>query len=619
MNKYPSWKYYLVIVVAIWGILYSLPVFYGDDPAVQITGDSGYQIDNKMTQTVEKTLQQAGLKYKSMTTEDKTLLVRFSSTDTQLKAQELIKAAIGDHYTVALNLAPSAPEWLSYLGAKPMKLGLDLRGGVHFLLAVDVNSLVERRIAGDARNIRDELRNARIRQTLLKTTKDNQIIVDFRTQEDLTKAAKLINSHYSELDIATTGSATYQLTISMSPEALVQAQNYAVDQTMMIIQNRINELGVAEPIVQRQGADRIAVDLPGIQDTARAKQILGGTATIELHLVDVNNQVGQVSADNVPAGTKLYHDSAGRSYLVENPVILSGASITGAVATIGENGQPEIQIRLGGGGESLFYRTTGANVGKPLAIIFIETKIQNKLVDGKVVQTTRKEERVISAPTIESALGNNFRITGVMDIQEARNLALLLRAGALPAPISFIAESTVGPSLGKENIQKGVFSIEIGLGLIVLFMLIYYRVFGLIANVALLFNLIILVALLSLIEATLTLPGLAAILLTLGMAVDANVLIFERIREELRNGMSPHASIYAGYERAFSAIIDSNLTTLIAAIALFVLGTGAIKGFAVTLTLGLITSMFTSITGTRAIVECTYGRMRHVKKLSIGI
>ncbi|MBB72660.1 MAG: protein translocase subunit SecD [Legionellales bacterium] len=618
MNKYPLWKYALLLIIIILGLIYGAPNLFGEDPAVQVTATSKAPMDDKVEQNIKDTLKTQNLPYKSFEQLDpKSILIRFPSAEVQLRAKDVLKATLGEDYTVALNLAARTPAWLDAFGAKPMKLGLDLRGGVHFLLAIDVDSLIESRLNGDRRGIGDEMRSERIRYADLAKYGDNQILLKLRNSNDLQKATSIIAQRFPDLQAEAKQGEANTLILTMTPTATLNAQNYAVAQTTTILRNRINELGVAEPVVQRQGADRISVDLPGVQDTARAKQILGGTATLEFHLADVTNDPREALDGNVPAGAKLYKYD-GMPYLLKDRVILSGTSITDANSTIAEDGRPAVNIRLGGGGEAMFYRITRDNVGKPLGIVYVETKLDSKLVDGKVVYTPRKTEKVIMIANIKSALPSNFQITGISDPKEARDLALMLRAGALPAPISIIEESTVGPSLGKENISKGVDSVVIGFVLIILFMAVYYRLFGLIANLALVLDLILLVALLSVIGATLTLPGIAAIVLTVGMAVDANVLIFERIREELRNGMPPQASIQAGYERALSTIIDSNVTTLIAAIAMFAIGTGAVKGFATTLTLGLITSMYSTVVGTRALVNLIYGR-RSVKHLSIGI
>ncbi len=621
MKSFPRWKYGLLFVVLTLGLVYAAPNVFVEDPAVQISANKGAAIDTSLIGSVQGFLQAASITPRAYEEEnDTSLLIRFKNAEDQLRGKDVIRAGLSEQYTVALNLASSTPAWLRAVGADPMKLGLDLRGGVHFLLAIDMDSFNQRRTKGNVRGIGSQLRSEKIRYRDLQLHPAGDITLDFRTKEDMNKATRMIeNSYRGEFVVSKTNlpDGIFRLSLDISPNEKLKTQDYAVDQTMTILRNRINELGVAEPIVQRQGASRIAVDLPGIQDTARAKQILGGTATVEMHLVDTEHDLKGALEGQVPVGSTLY-DYEGHPVLLQNRVILSGTSITGASSSIGENGRPSVNIRLGGGDESLFYRVTRQNIGRPMAIVYVETKMTGRLDNGDVVYTPHKTEKVISVATIKSALGNNFQITGLSDPQESRNLSLLLRSGALPAPISIIEESTVGPSMGKENINKGVFSVVIGFLLIVFFMGIYYRFFGLVANLALGMNLVLLVALLSILGATLTLPGIAGIVLTVGMAVDANVLIFERIREELRNGMSPQASIQAGYEKAFSTIVDSNVTTLIAAVALFALGTGAIKGFAVTVTLGLLTSMFTAITGTRAVVAWFYGK-RRVEQLSIGI
>ena len=593
MKQYPRWKYVLLVLVIGLGLIYALPNIFVEDPAVQISSHGGGNLNEQVLGDLEQALQAQQLSPKTVEQDGNQALFRFSTPEEQLQGKEIIRATLPEeNYTVALNLASATPHWLQAVGGDPMKLGLDLRGGVHFLLAIDVDSLVERRLAGEQRGVGDTLRQEKIRYQSLKLVDGEQIVIQFSNKDEADIALRKIKPQFPELmwEKASLPSAGIVIRGTMSPAARVKTQDYAVDQTMTILRSRINELGVAEPIVQRQGADRIAVDLPGIQDTARAKQILGGTATIELKMVDTEHDAGAAAQGAVPGGATLYYYEK-TPVLLKDRVILSGTSITGAVASIGGNGRPSVNIRLGGGGESMF---------------------------GKIDYTAKKSERVISVPTIKSALGNNFQITGLSDPNESRNLALLLRSGALPAPISIIEESIVGPSLGKENIEKGVISVIVGFALIVLFMIFYYRLFGLLADVALGLNLILLVAILSILGATLTLPGIAGIVLTVGMAVDANVLIFERIREELRNGLSCHASIQAGFDKAFSTIVDANVTTLIAAIALFALGTGAVKGFAVTVTIGIVTSMFTAITATQALVHLVYDK-RQVKKLSIGI
>jgi preprotein translocase subunit SecD len=546
--------------------------------------------------------------------------VRFVDPDTQLKASDVLKAALGNDYVIALNLAPRTPKWLQRFGAMPMKLGLDLRGGVHFLIAVDTNNIVKTRQEGDMRNISDQLRSQMIRYAniAISSTTPNSIAIQFRDTENLNKAKDYLTSQLPDYLFTTAKeNGGLQLIGTLTQPALIKMNDYALDQTISILNNRINELGVSEAAVQRQGSNQVSVDLPGIQDTARAKDLIGKTATLRFQLVDVQHDIQAATAGNVPFGSRLYQYS-GQSILLLNQVILRGSSITYATAAVGQNGRPTVQVTLGGGGENLFQQATAANIGKPLAVVYVETVAQPQMIDGKLVTQQQQIEKVISVATIQSALGNNFEITNLDSMQYAQNLALLLRSGSLVAPVQFIQERTIGPSLGKANIQMGVLSVEIGTALVVLFMAFYYRLFGLVADLALVLNIIFIIAILSVLGATLTLPGIAAIVLTVGMAVDANVLINERIREELRNGASPQASIQTGYARAFSTIVDANVTTLIVALILFALGSGSVKGFAVTLIIGLLTSIVTAIFFTRGVINLIYGG-RTVKSLSIGI
>ena len=616
-NKYPLWKNLMLIGIVLIGLVYALPNLYSEDPVLQISSQLS-EVPEKLEENVRKLLDAAHIKYSGLTASDAYVNVRFSSTDAQLLARDTIKNGLGSHYTVALNLAPSTPNWLRMLRAEPMKQGLDLRGGVHFLLDVDVDSVVHRRYEGLTKNIGQELRESGIRYAGIRYIADKGIDVRFRTADaqnnalaDLEQKIPSLEFHKANESLAVRG--------SLSAAELNTIRQNTIEQTMSILRNRVNELGVGEAVVQQQGATRVSVDLPGIQDAARAKQILGGTATLQFHLVDSDNNpeiAKQTGA--VPISSKLYMMD-GRPILLKRQVVLSGDSITSATSSFDQQtASPDVQIQLGGGGESFFTKVTRENIGKRMAIVYVESKTILKTVNGKVIRTTEREERVISAPVIQSALGSNFQITGLTDSKEASDLALLLRAGALPAAIYPVEERTVGPTLGKENIQRGMISLEVGMGLILVLMLVYYRIFGLVANIALLLNIILLGALLSMIGATLTLPGIAGIVLTVGMAVDANVLIYERIREELRHGLSPQAAIYAGYERAFSTILDANITTLIVGIVLFSVGTGPVRGFAVTLSLGILTSMLTGVTYTRAIVNAIYGS-RNVNKLSIGI
>jgi preprotein translocase subunit SecD len=616
-NKYPLWKNLMLIIIAVIGFIYAIPNLYTENPVVQVSAETPVDYDELKNQ-VEALLEKEKLSFKSISAQDEGLEVVFSSTDAQLLARDAIKNNLGSQYTVALNLAPSTPHWLRAIRAEPMKQGLDLRGGVHFLLEVDVDSVISRRYEGIMKNISQSLREIGIRYSGIRYIADKGVNLRFRDQQSMENALIGLREKMPEV-LFVKSKADNEIVASVPPAVLNETRQNTIEQTMSILRNRVNELGVGEAVVQQQGATRIAVDLPGIQDAARAKQILGGTATLQFYLVDQDNdpQIAKQTG-SVPVSDKLFMMD-GHPILLKRQVVLSGDSITSAVSSFDQQtATPAVQIQLGGGGESLFTKVTRENIGKRMAIVYVETKNMMQNLNGVETRVTHKEERVISAPVIQNALGNNFQITGLTDSKEASNLALLLRAGALPAAIYPIEERTVGPTLGKENIHRGMVSLAVGMGLILILMLVYYRFFGVIANIALILNLILLCALLSIIDATLTLPGIAGIVLTVGMAVDTNVLIYERIREELRHGLSPQAAIYAGYERAFATIIDANVTTLIVAIILFAVGTGPVRGFAVTLSLGLLTSMLTGITFTRALVNWYYGG-RTVKKLSIGI
>lgn len=621
-NRYPLWKNLMLLGIFIIGLIYALPNVYRVDPAVQIsaTGENA-KLDNVTFNKIETALHDANLKANQTEQYPESLLLRFSDTEIQLKARDIIKATLGNDFSVALNLASRTPHWLEAIGAYPIKLGLDLRGGVNFLEEVDTDALIKAREDGDMRSISDILREANIRYAGVDRLQPKGLSIKFRDETSLNKAFSELKSHlpdYTFNQISNPETKEYKLQVIMSETASLKIAEYAIDQTMNTLRNRVNELGVSEAIVQRQGANHISIDLPGIQDTARAKELIGKQASLRFQLVDVEHDAESVAiSGDVPLGSKLYKYE-GHNVLLKDRVILQGDSITYAAASYSQEGRPAVSVHLGGGGESIFHRVTSENIGKPMAVVYIEPKTEQKVVDGKVITTTHTEEKVINVATIQSALGNNFEITGLTNEKFARDLALLLRSGALVAPVVIVQELTVGPSMGKDNIHKGLISVIFGFALIVVFMGLYYRMFGLIANMALFLNLIFILAILSILGATLTLPGIAAIVLTVGMAVDANVLIYERIREELRSGNTIQASIHAGYERAFTTIVDSNLTTLIVAIVMFALGTGAIKGFSVVLTIGLATSMVTSIVFTRAVVNLLYGR-KNIKHLPIGI
>ena len=617
-NHYPLWKNILLIGLLVIAIIYAAPNLFGVDPAVQISAGSTSTITGDILDQTKKTLANNQLKYIDLEKQHDNLLVRFADADTQIKARDVIKGALGDDYIVALNLASRTPKWLQVLGANPMKLGLDLRGGVHFLYSVDLNDMIKKREDSDLRSIINDLRESGVRYLSIEHIHPHGISIAFRDTDNLEKGQAELNRHLKDyLFTRVTSNGVVKLQVVMSENAILKTADYAIDQTVNILRKRVNELGVSEAIVQRQGADHVSVDLPGIQDTVHAKEIIGKTATLKFQMVDTEHDAQAAAAGDMPLGSRLY-DYEGHKILLKDQIILQGSSITYSAATFSQDGRPAVSVHLGGGGESTFNRVTSENIGKPMAVVYIETKSEQQIINGKVTTINRPIEKIISVATIQSALGNNFEITGLRSEKYAQDLSLLLRSGALTAPVSMAQEITMGPSMGKANIHKGVISILVGYLFVMLFMAFYYRFFGLIADTALLLNLIFMVSILSILGAVLTLPGMAGMVLTVGMAVDSNVLIYERIREELRSGISPQASIYAGYKRAFATIVDANVATLIVAMVLFALGTGAVKGFAVVLTIGLMTSMLTSIVYTRAVVNLIYGS-RNIKKISIGI
>ena len=609
MNRYPVWKYILVLVVVVTGAVMALPNLYGKDPALQVSTSLG-EISDLTRLQIETALDQAGIKATSYDPGTNNLIVRFSDEVTQLRAQDVVEKSLGRGYVVALNLAPATPVWLRKLGMEPMFLGLDLRGGVHFLMEVDMDAalrLAEERYVSDLRTL---LRENKLRYQTIGRQPEGGVLIRFRSDADRSTAMTLIGGNYPDLQLAAAGTdaAGFPVRAVMKETAVTETRRFALQQNITTLRKRVNELGVAEPVIQQQGLNRIVVQLPGVQDTARAKEILGATATLEFRMVDEAHQVQDALDGKVPAGSRVFYDRSNQPVLLKKQVILTGEYIIDAASGIDSvNGGPDVSITLDGKGANIFSRATRNEIGKRMAVVFIETKTDTVEQDGKLVKKKENIEEVINVAVIKDQLGKRFHITGLDSTNEARNLALLLRAGALATPIEIVEERTVGPSLGRDNIKKGSFSALMGSALVFVFMVVYYRVFGLVANLALVVNVVLIMALLSLLQATLTLPGIAGIALTVGMAVDANVLIYERIREELRNGNSPHASIHAGYERAFITIWDSNITTLISALFLFAIGTGPIKGFAVTLSLGIISSMFTAITVTRAIVNLIFG------------
>ncbi len=617
LNQYSIWKYLLLTVVLVFGILYALPNLYGSDPAIQISGTRGAVADDAIREQAVNALTKAKLAPMRTAMDDKGVLLRFDDVEQQLQAADILRDTLGENYTVALNLAPATPAWLMSMNAKPMYLGLDLRGGLHFLMEVDTDLVLAQAVESYTNDIRAALRKKKIRYLSVRGNK-TQITAKFRSAELRDQAMSIIKGQFNDLQLDDYDEAgAFYFSAKLKEPAIVALKKSALQQNVTTLRNRVNELGVAEPVIQQQGDNRIVVQLPGIQDSARAKRILSATATLEFRLVDVNVSPQDALDGRIPPTARLYRDRDGQPVVLKKRVIITGDRITNASSGFdSETGSPMVSVTLDGAGARVMAQTTKKNLKKPMAVVFIEHKESSKLVDGKRVRVTRKVEEVINVATIQGVFSKRFQITGLDDGNEARNLALLLRAGALAAPIRIVEERTIGPSLGKDNIAKGLNSVLIGMALVLGFMLIWYKGFGLVANVALVFNLVLIVAVLSTLQATLTLPGIAGIVLTVGMAVDANVLIFERIREEIRLGNTPQSSIHAGYEKAFSTIADANITTLIAAVVLYVFGTGPIKGFAITLSIGILTSMLTAIMGTRAIVNLAVGGKR-IKKLSI--
>ena len=613
LNQNPIWKTLLVIFVVGMCALYALPNIYGEDHAIQISAGRDAQVTEAMVQDIEAQLQSANISVKRIEYADERVLVRVPDNDTQLLARDTLQAALGDDYFVAMNLAPDTPEWLAGIGGAPMKLGLDLRGGVHFLIEVDMNSVTEKALEDAQNDFRTALREEKLRYRSVRAT-DDAVEIVFRDQDTMDSAEFFLKNRNRDLDFVETSDLTLRATFSEL--RLAEIRDYAVNQNITIIRNRVNQLGVAEPLVQKQGADRIVVQLPGIQDTAKAKEILNATATLEFRMVDQKNDIRDALNGRIPPGSQLIEDRNGIPQLLEKRIMLEGSHIIDANSGVDEYGVPQVNISLDSEGGSKMSRATKGNIGKPMATVFIEFKTTGERdADERLV--FEKELEVINVATIQAQLGSSFRITGLDSPREARDLALLLRAGALIAPIQIVEERTVGPSLGKENIALGMQAIQWGMLMVLAFMLVYYKAFGIVANIALVANVIMIVGVMSMIPgATLTLPGMAGIVLTVGMAVDANVLIFERIREELRDGRSPQQAIHHGFDSAFSTILDANITTFIAGLILFAVGTGPIKGFSVTLMIGIATSMFTAIIVTRTLVNLIWGG-RRVEKLAI--
>ncbi len=608
MNRYPLWKNILIIVSVLFGLIYTIPNFFGESPAIQVTpGKTSAKVDNAMLGKIESLLKESDITFTGVYLDSRGVKVRFKDEDTQIKAKDTLEKALGKDFTVALNLLSQSPDWLSNLGARPMYLGLDLRGGVHFLMQVDMEAAIDKAIESFKGDFRRTLRKEKI-SYLGVSRQANTVSIRFKNESAMTKAKILLDKTYPNISLNNINSADeYALVASLNEQEMKRIQEFALKQNIQTLHNRINELGVAEPIIQQQGSDRIVVQLPGVQDTVKAKEIIGRTATLEIRMVDEArsdaNSMEKAAQGIAPLGDEVFKDRDGYPTIVKKSVELTGDYITGAGPGVDQNGRSTVNVTLDARGARIFQDVTRKNVGKRMAILLIE----------------KDSTEVITAPVINEEIGGGrVQISGMNNTQEATDVALLLRAGALAAPMDIIEERTVGPSMGKENIARGVNSTLWGFAAIAVMMIIYYMLFGVVSVVALAINLLLLVALLSMLQATLTLPGLAAIALALGMAIDANVLINERIREELRVGNTPQASIKTGYDRAFDTILDSNITTMIAGLALFIFGTGPIKGFAVVHVLGIMTSMFSAVFISRGIVNFIYGRRRKVEKLSIG-
>ena len=615
INRYPLWKNLIVLIAVTLGVLYSLPNVYLPDYAVQVSAEtSGEVVVDTALDAATAALDEAGIEYFGAELIDNNLLIRFTSDDAQLQAQSIIQRALHDlnaRYVVALNAAPTTPQWLQDLNAEPMKYGLDLRGGVHFLMEVDTESIVTERMDALETDIKRQLREDKIRYADVSEVSRGVLLVTFTSEDVRDEARRLLADQFNEFVFTMVSDPVPGISLEITEDSIRSIEDFAVTQNLQTIRNRVNELGVSEPLVQRLGRNRIVVDLPGVQDTAEAKRILGKVATLEFRME---------AQPDAPRSTTIAYDYEGRTTNLERNIVLRGERVVDAqVGFDPDSGLPQVSIGLDSEGGNLMHRATRNNIGRRLAVVFIETKTRDtyKMVDGVEIKETKPvvSRRVISLATVQAALGVQFRITG-LSAGEARELALLLRSGALAADMYIVEERTVGASLGKENVELGAISVAVGLTLVLIFMLIYYKVFGLAANIALLSNLALLVAVMSSFSFTLTLPGIAGIVLTVGMAVDANVLIFSRIREELANGMTPQGAINAGFDRAFTTILDANLTTLIVAVILYSIGTGPVKGFAITLSIGIVTSMFTAIMGTRAIINLVYGG-RNVKQLAI--
>lgn len=606
MLRFQFWKIFLVISVLFIGAIYSLPNIFPPDPAVQITfNSSGGSFNERVVASIEDNAKDDNLNFISMESDSKSILFRTKNYEDQIRLKQFFEDSLDSNFVIALNLAPNTPEWLKSLNAFPMKLGLDLRGGVHFLLEADTDLLIEAKLESSISNLKRIFRDISLKPRSLEIENSN-ILVSLNKEEDEQSLDEALQ-RLSGFDLEQKNSLDFIL--KLADDELEQMIDYAVLQNLNTLRNRVNELGISEPVVQRQGAKRISIQLPGVQDTAEAKKIIGKTANLEFRLE---------AADRVSLASRIEKFSFnGRQVNLEKKLIISGDQVSDASVGYDENGFPQVNISLDSEGGAKMHRSTRNNVGNKMAVLFVERKSKTELINGVPEVTNFFDKRIISLATIQSALASQFRITGLDSPEEASELALLLRAGALAAPMDFVEEGTIGPSLGADNIKLGIQSLLLGLGLVLLFMIFYYKVFGLIANLAVVLNIVLIIAVMSILSATLTLPGIAGIVLTIGMAVDANVLIFSRIREELKNNLKPHDAISAGYDRAFITIVDANLTTLIVAVILYAVGTGPIQGFAITLSIGILTSMFTAILFTRMMVYFIYGRKKEIEKLWI--
>jgi len=615
MNHYAAWKNALIVFFLLISSLYAIPNIYGSDLAIQVTGTGDYVVDEVDLDNISTILSDSDVKFKSISIDSRNILVRFGDSQSQLSSKTILNNLLSRNYVVALNLAPSIPQWLGNLGGKAMSLGLDLRGGVHFLLEVDMDAVVSMSIDRYYNELRTLLRKDKLYKKIRK--EETFLVVNFKNENLKNDAKKIIKKELPELVSSEVDGSPLDLILKISLKAQNDSKSSALKQNITTLRNRVNELGVAEPIIQQQGLERIVVQLPGVQDTARAKEILGAVATVEFRLVDEKNDVQTaIQSGKIPSGSKIYKFKDGRPLLLKTSVIATGENIVDASSSVDSDNSPMVNISLNNAGGKIMLETTKEFLGARMAVVFIENQVETIIKDGVTTKKRTKTQDIINAATIQGTFSNRFQITGLDSAREARNLALLLRAGSLSAPIEIIEERTIGPSLGADNIQKGFISVLVGFALVLVFMAWRYRVFGLVANVALTLNLITIVSILSIIQATLTLPGIAGIVLTVGMAVDANVLIFERIKEEMRTNKNIQKAISSGYEKALLTIADANITTLIASIVLFSFGTGAIKGFAVTLSIGIITSMFTAIIVSRAMINLIYGGKKN-KELAI--